>query len=363
MKMANILERVNLPSLFRAVPSLSSNFLNLLLEQRDGCAPFYIFWLLSYRCNLKCRHCDWVWSKTGPEDLNRELSKDEKIEIADQIARSWTWGVTLSGGEPLLEPSLPGIIRRLKGAHKYVNVCTNGLLLEKWAKDLIDMNVDAVTVSLDSHRRDVHDNFRGVKGTFDAVLSGLEALKVYRKKHSPRIVIKGTIASCNYLEVCDYVAYFSSYADAIEFQPVQNNFGHQVKEMGVLFNTEHEQQFRIAMDELIRKFPDFDSAYYRNMADFLFNPQELLRSVGFKCLFSSAMAFGIDPYGDAGGCLGRNFIGGNLRERPLLDIWRSNKNFEDQKRMRSRSSQCMCWNNSGQIDSYVGPIHSFFHRK
>ena len=361
MQLKNILQRVNVSSLFRALPSLSSNYLNLMLERRDRCAPFYIFWLLSYRCNLRCRHCNSVWSKTGPENLERELNQDQKLDVASQIAKSRTWGITLSGGEPLMDPALPEIIRRLKVARKFVNLCTNGVLLGQFAQELVDMDVDVVTVSMDSHRREAHDQYRGAAGAYDHALAGLEAVMSLRRKTSPRLVVKNTLSSDNFRELTDYVPFFSSRADAVEFQPVQNNFGHQVKEMNVLFKPEQEKPFRNVITELISRHPQFDNPYYRGMADFIFRPQDMLQSGRFKCLFPSAMSLCIDPYGNAGGCPGRNLTGGNLREKLLTEIWRSESNFNSQKQMRSNPAQCICWYHGTQLNSYIMPLYNILH--
>ncbi len=363
MRLANIFERVKFLSLLRAIPSFSSNYFNLILNHPDKCAPFYIFWLLSYRCNLKCLHCDWVWSRTGREDVERELDKDKKLDVTEQIARSWTWGVTLSGGEPLIDPALPEIVNRLKSARKFINLCTNGVLLKRFAQELVDRRVDVITVSMDSHKSNVHDAFRGVNGTFDNVISGIEAVMSLRKRKLPRVVVKGVISPHNVNDLSDYVSFFNERVDAIEFQPVQNNFGHQVKEIDVLFKPEHEKAFREAMSRLISSHRQFNNQYYREMADFIFRPGELIRSRRFKCLFPSAMILGIDPYGNAGGCLGRNLIGGNLRDKKLLEIWRGMKNFDSQKKMRCSSAGCICWYNGAQLNSYMLPLYSLFNSR
>jgi MoaA/NifB/PqqE/SkfB family radical SAM enzyme len=222
------------------------------------------------------------------------------------------------------------------------------------------MDVDAITVSMDSHRREAHDEFRGARGTYDSVLAGLEAVMSLRRKRSPRLVVKAALSPDNFNVLCDYVSFFSRRADTVEFQPVQNNFSHQVKDMKVLFKPGHEKQCRDAIFELINTFPQFDSPYYRGMVDFIFQPQELLKSGRFKCLFPSAMILGIDPYGNAGGCLGRNLIGGNLREKPLTEIWRSEKNFDGQKQMRCNSEPCICWHNGIQLNGYLVPLYNMF---
>ncbi len=361
MRLVPLIKNALRSRFWRAGVPLASNVWHLMVNRPDPLAPFYISWLLSYRCNCRCGHCDWGWSKNRPDLLAKELSPAKKLEVADQIGRLWTWGVSLSGGEPLLDPTVVEIMRRLKAAGKVVNLCTNGVLLEKWAEDLVELKVDTITVSFDSHHKERHDRLRGVRGTFDRALSGLKAIRRLRNGRTPALVVKGVISSSGFHDLIDQVAFFKQYADSIGFQPIQDNFGHQVKDRHLLFSHPQENDFRRTIQRLISKFPEYDHPYYRYMADYIFHPDTLLDKGIFRCLFSSSMFLGIDPYGNVGGCLGR-FSCGNVRDASIRRIWRSHRNWEIQQRLRSPEDRCICWNYGQFLYHYILPIYQLIHR-
>lgn len=346
----------------RAFLPLASNFFSLVADRPDRLAPFYISWLLTYRCNRRCRHCDWVWSRTTQDYQAQELTSDQKLDLAKQISRSWTWGASISGGEPLLDPAVMDIVQILKRGHKHVNLCTNGVTLASLAKQLVDLRLDTVTVSMDSMHQEVHDSIRGVHGTFDRALRGLQAIKDARgNRGKPRIVVKSLISPLNYLELPEQVEFFGPVADRIEFQPVQDNLGHRVKDTDILFSPEMESMVRAAIRRLIHRWPQYDTPYYREMPDFLFHPDRMLMGKRFKCLFSSAFFLSIDPDGGASGCTGR-FISGNVRRQTFLEIWRGAENFRKQRKMRADDYDCICWNYGRYPDQFLLPIYSFLRR-
>jgi MoaA/NifB/PqqE/SkfB family radical SAM enzyme len=361
MKISSLFAAAFQMNLFRAFVPLAGNFLSLISGRKNSIAPFYISWLLTYRCNRKCGHCDWVWSRTDKETLAKELPQEKRMEMAEQIGRSWTWGVTLSGGEPLLDPALLDIISCLKRHHKIVNLCTNGVLLSQYAEDLIKSKTDTITVSFDSHEREKHDSIRGVKGTFDSALAGIEAVRSLRKGRRPNLIVKGVISPSNMYELVEHVSFFKKCADKVSFQPIQYNYGHQVHDTGLLFSPQHEEEFRAVIQKLCSAWPEFNTPYYLGMADYLFSPEKLLASGRFRCLFASSMSLGIDPYGNVGGCLGQ-FISGNCGDQSLAEIWTSKKNYEIQINMRSPSRKCICWNYSHYLDTYFIPVYNFFNR-
>ncbi|MBF0108881.1 MAG: radical SAM protein [Magnetococcales bacterium] len=356
MKFFRTLREGSLPT---AAATAMGNFYSMMTGQPNGGSPFYVAWITTYGCNRKCLHCDWVWSRTSPDDLARELTIDEKMGVADQLARSRVWGVTISGGEPLMLPGMLDVIRRLKEGGKRVNLCTNGVLLPRFARELLAMDIDSITVSMDSFRPEEHDHVRGVPGSFRKSMAGLDAVRKLRgTSDRPRMVIKGIIAALNFREMPQWVETFQEIADEVEFQPVQNNLVHQIKEGedALLFRPEHEEEFRQVLKELGRRWPVFDSPYYRSMPEFVFRPLEFFDSGGFRCLFFSSFYLEINPYGDVGSCPGQ-YVLGNLRKESLTDIWRNPATCEHQKHLRSKENRCLCWTYNSVLNLYLLPFY------
>lgn len=73
-------------------------------------------------CNLNCDYCDTKWANRA--DC---AAKDETTaELADWVKTTGTHNVTLTGGEPLLQHGIDGLIARLIDDGCRVEVETNG---------------------------------------------------------------------------------------------------------------------------------------------------------------------------------------------------------------------------------------------
>ena len=72
------------------------------------CRPNSISFLITERCNARCVHCN-IWTNRGREDSLTEA--EWKVALAD--LRSWLGPVqvTLTGGEALLVPYTPALVR------------------------------------------------------------------------------------------------------------------------------------------------------------------------------------------------------------------------------------------------------------
>ncbi len=332
--------------------TLVSNSLSLFLNKADARAPLYVFWLMTYRCNSKCLHCNWVVKNMTTEKLNEELVSKERLDVANQLAKSKTFGVTLSGGEPLLVREIFEVIKILKRAGKRVNVCTNGLLLEDNMDKVLKAKPDCITISLDSPNPEIHDKIRGGNGYFEKTISGIDILRKSRQKKNPKIIIKMTISKENIESIEEFLERFRGICEHITFQPVQNNLIHQVPDEGILFDKSEYGLFKRKMDDLMSKYPFMNNSYYKNMADFLFNPDSLLKTGKFRCLLSSAYSVYIDPYGNVKPCLGLASAG-NFKESGIIKIWKSRENCRLQQKMRDKGNNCICWAYNNLFNQYL----------
>lgn len=134
-------------------------------------APVSVVWSLSYKCNLQCKHC---YQNAGKPSSD-ELSIDEQLDVADQIARAGVSLVVLSGGEPLTNPNLEKLVERLRKQKIAVSIDSNGVLLNGHnTQYLKQLGVSSVELSLDSVNPDAHNSFRGLDGAFQKTLQAVE---------------------------------------------------------------------------------------------------------------------------------------------------------------------------------------------
>ncbi|MEM5878989.1 MAG: radical SAM protein [Candidatus Aenigmatarchaeota archaeon] len=136
--------------------------------------------LVTPYCNARCSYCT-----LGGEDFFNNISN---FMTPNEIKKLVKIGVgvgfkhiKISGGEPLLRDDIIEIVKSVRKINgiKNLNLGTNGILLEKYAKDLKEAGLDSITVSLNTLNKKVFINMLGVDG-LEKVIRGLYACKKYK---------------------------------------------------------------------------------------------------------------------------------------------------------------------------------------
>lgn len=134
----------------------------------------YVQFHVTNRCNLRCRHC---YLDSGILKVD-EMSFSQWCDIVDVLANDASdLFLSISGGEPLLQPYVPDLIRyaRDRGVPE-VAMISNGLLLTPELVDTLETSgLTNIALSLDGATRSVNDNVRG-KGVFESVLKAFDLL-------------------------------------------------------------------------------------------------------------------------------------------------------------------------------------------
>ncbi|MBV1829994.1 GTP 3',8-cyclase MoaA [Komagataeibacter sp. AV436] len=132
------------------------------------------------RCNFRCPYC--MPEATYHEGFRflgpgERLDFDEIEQVARMAAELGVAKIRLTGGEPLLRPGLPDLVRRLSTLPGIEDVAltTNGVLLPRFAPALRQAGLRRVTVSLDSLDPAVFAHMSGGRGDLAAVLKGIDA--------------------------------------------------------------------------------------------------------------------------------------------------------------------------------------------
>ncbi len=147
-------------------------------------APLTINWAVTNRCNFKCRHC---YSRTDP---SQELDKTTLLRCIEKIVNAGVLSINFGGGEPLLRKDLLDIAAFASEHGLRVSMNSNGYLIDRGrAVILKSSGFSKIGVSIDSHLPDVHDGFRGIKGSHQKAVSALAHLKEAGIKTSISTVI------------------------------------------------------------------------------------------------------------------------------------------------------------------------------
>ncbi|MBK6517519.1 MAG: radical SAM protein [Polyangiaceae bacterium] len=132
--------------------------------------PIYAVWELTLKCDQPCQHCG---SRAGAARVE-ELSLEEILRVASELAELGCREVVLIGGEAYLRPDLPQIVRHLAERSVRVIMQTGGraLTVER-ARALADAGLSQVGVSIDGPAA-IHDRLRGNLGSWAAAMRALE---------------------------------------------------------------------------------------------------------------------------------------------------------------------------------------------
>jgi heme b synthase len=133
-----------------------------------------VAWELTRNCNLDCIHCR---AAATLEPHAGELSTEECKKILDDISGFASPTIILTGGEPLMRDDIFDIIDYGTEKGLRLVIAINGTLLDKTkAEKLKAKGIKRVSMSLDGKDRTSHDSFRGVDGSFNAVMEAAEIL-------------------------------------------------------------------------------------------------------------------------------------------------------------------------------------------
>jgi radical SAM protein with 4Fe4S-binding SPASM domain len=137
--------------------------------------PRLIFWELTTGCNLHCIHCRASATElSSPDDLDTQTAK----ALIDQFAEYAPLILVLSGGEPLYRKDALELAHHAREKGLKVALATNGTLVtEKLAREIVDAGVARVSMSIDGADALTHDTFRGMPGSFKAMMTGFRRLK------------------------------------------------------------------------------------------------------------------------------------------------------------------------------------------
>lgn len=159
--------------------------------------PWFTTWELTYECNFRCNHC--YAAKSYEREKLSDIQKEERRQfVLERILDANLMHVTLMGGEPMLIPELPKIIKILRQKNIYTKLVTNGSLLTYNQVQLLEESgLNQIEVSLDGTTVYINDSIRG-KGTFEKIISGIQNLK---NSSIPKKGICYTVTTTNWYDV------------------------------------------------------------------------------------------------------------------------------------------------------------------
>ncbi len=122
-----------------------------------------------FRCNLACSGCGKI---QYPADiLRKQLTVEQCLQAVDECGAPM---VAIPGGEPLLHPQIDEIVAGIVARKKYVYMCTNALLLEKFLHKFKPSKYFSFSVHMDGPREE-HDLAVCREGSYDIAARAIKA--------------------------------------------------------------------------------------------------------------------------------------------------------------------------------------------
>lgn len=119
-------------------------------------------------CNMHCPFCYSSSQSSGKQQLEVE----KVLKFVSKIPYDHRKSIILSGGEPLLYPELPELVKELKAMNFRITVISNGTI-EHEKYDAIIPYISALQISIDGAEDKIYQNTRG-KGNYMKAVSTLD---------------------------------------------------------------------------------------------------------------------------------------------------------------------------------------------
>jgi len=269
-------------------------------------------------CNLSCRHC-----YAPPDKGRKELSYEELCGVIDDLHSMGTLFVTFSGGDPTVNRRYLDIMKYTSDRRMCVQFFSNGLLIdEKAADELAALNIFHVGISLYGASAEVHDDITTRKGSFQKTIRAATLLRdrgVY---------------------VCfKFIAMNRNAEDAFAAAKMAEDLGIPIR-----VDTNITARDDLNKDTFaLRSSLDQHKAILRKFQEGVLKEKNLDQERGgdLWCVMGKTL-ISINAYGDVYPCVTLPVSSGNLRDRPLPEIWKEGEFFQEVRELPSLKKMHGC---------------------
>ncbi len=139
--------------------------------------PFIVIWEVTRACALKCLHCRAeAQYKADP----RQLTFQEGKRLIDDIAAMDRPLFVFTGGDPLMRPDLFDLARYAieeRGLPVSMTPSATPRVTREAVSKAKEVGLSRWAFSLDGSCAEIHDHFRGTKGSYDLTMRGIGYLQ------------------------------------------------------------------------------------------------------------------------------------------------------------------------------------------
>lgn len=295
--------------------------------------PHHVQWMLTSRCNYRCRSCD-VWRGQKPV---KELSTDEVIAGLEVLRGMGVMEIVLSGGNPLLREDIGEIID-YASRFFVTTIYDNGSQAAKRVEAL--RKADFVAISLDTLDEKKYDYLKGVHGAWKAAMDAVETLH----KQGITVGVSPTISQLNMYEIPEFTEHFCERGIPVLFCLYQHDSLKQpmfhIGEKDDELEISDKVAFAKICDALIEKKSRLHGILITKKMLNALKVLALKEERVWKCKALQSF-FVIDPLGNVAGCHLQKPVA-TIYELPKL--WNSQR-FEELRKIYRKCESCsyMCY--------------------
>jgi len=172
------------------------------------------------KCNMTCGYC-MPKGNTKWFDAAEVLSFEEIIRLSSIFANLGIEKIRITGGEPLVRPSIEDLIRSIAKIDdiKSIGLTTNGLLLLEKVEALKSSGLNSVNISLDSFKATTFKMMTGVNG-LEEVISSIHKAKDVGLDVKINIVVVRGWNDDEVVEFANFARHTGIAVRFIEFMPL-----------------------------------------------------------------------------------------------------------------------------------------------
>lgn len=308
--------------------------------------PRLIFWELTKRCNLHCKHCR---AEADDHIYEGEMSTEQAFGVVDEIAAHYNPILVLTGGEPLYREDIFSIAEYAASKGLRTALATNGTMIDAaMAKKIRDAGIQRASISIDGSDAAGHDGFRGIPGCFEQALEGARHLK----EAGVEFQFNTTITKRNVDEIEDILQLAEGHgAVALHiFMLVPVGCGVEIAESDMITPEKYEEVLNWFYQRTGQTDLEFKATcaphYYRIVRQ---RAKEEGRTITIEtdgmaamtrgCLAGTGVCF-ISHRGDVQPCGYLPLVVGNVLDEPFHRIWENAEVFQKLRDLSNLEGKC-----------------------
>lgn len=290
---------------------------------------------LTKQCNSRCSICEY-WKN---RDFSDELSTDKWRDVLNGLRKLGVKMINFTAdGEILMRKDAFEIMQYADKLGFLITINTNGLILDSFLKQVIELDPLQMQISLDVFDDASYKRVRGVPNGFSKVKDNILALKAvgYNRISVGSVLIKDNLDDLLKLQNFCLENGFTYRVTAFQFE----GFGvDNSKERNAYRDAVFLNRLKEIANKLSKRTINNTSFYLESMENYYaedkYHPLNCI--VGIYKIF-------ILPSGDVSLCniMHERAVAGNVNENSLSDIWFGKKANEIRKKIKDKKCPS-CW--------------------